>query len=342
MATADVTVLGAGVFGLAVAYECARRGARARVIDPAGVAAGASGGVMGALAPHVPEQWNDKKAFQLRSLVMAESFWADVAAVGGHDPGYLRSGRLQPLADDAAVDLARQRVQTAAELWQGQADWTVLPAGGSDWEPRSPSGWLVRDTLSARIQPRGATLALAAAVRALGGEIVTEGAEQGAVVEATGWRGLAASGAGNGVKGQAAVLGHDAAPLPQIYGDGLYVVPHANGTVAIGSTSERDWTDEHATDDQLEVLIARARQALPQLAGAPVIARWAGIRPRALSRGPLLGPWGATPGRFVANGGFMIGFGVAPLVGQVMADLVLEGRNSIPAAFWSGEAGSEQ
>ena len=45
---------------------------------------------------------------------------------------------------------------------------------------------------------------------------------------------------------------------------------------------------------------------------------------------PLLGPWPGRKGHFIANGGFKIGFGVAPLVAQVMADLVLEGRNRIP------------
>ncbi|MDP5364989.1 MAG: FAD-dependent oxidoreductase, partial [Paracoccaceae bacterium] len=67
MAMADVTVLGAGIFGLSVAWACVQRGARVRVIDPHGPGAGSSGGIVGALAPHVPEQWNDKKAFQFDS-----------------------------------------------------------------------------------------------------------------------------------------------------------------------------------------------------------------------------------------------------------------------------------
>jgi len=58
MATVDVTVRGAGVFGLSVAWACAKRGASVRVIDPYGVASGASGGIVGALAPialpHLP------------------------------------------------------------------------------------------------------------------------------------------------------------------------------------------------------------------------------------------------------------------------------------------------
>ncbi|HIF77741.1 MAG TPA: FAD-binding oxidoreductase, partial [Sulfitobacter sp.] len=61
----DVTVRGAGIFGLSVAWACALRGASVQVVDPAGPAAGASGGIVGALAPHVPENWNAKKAFQL-------------------------------------------------------------------------------------------------------------------------------------------------------------------------------------------------------------------------------------------------------------------------------------
>ena len=67
----DITVLGAGIFGLSVAWACQSRGAAVRVVDPAGVAAGASGGIVGALAPHVPERWNAKKAFQLESLLAA-------------------------------------------------------------------------------------------------------------------------------------------------------------------------------------------------------------------------------------------------------------------------------
>lgn len=68
----DITVRGAGVLGLSIAWACVLRGARVQVVDPFGPAAGSSGGLVGALAPHVPENWNPKKAFQLESLLMAE------------------------------------------------------------------------------------------------------------------------------------------------------------------------------------------------------------------------------------------------------------------------------
>lgn len=340
MARVDVTVRGAGVFGLSTAWACVQRGARVRVVDPFGPGAGASGGIVGALAPHVPENWNEKKGFQRDSLLMADAFWRAVETAGGASPGYARTGRLQPIADEAALALARARAEGAAELWQGQAVWEVIRAGDAGgFAPVSPAGWLIRDTLSARLHPRRACEALVAALRAGGAEIAPEALDEGAVVWATGWRGLhdlsEALGrkVGDGVKGQAALLRFDARTAPQLFVDGLHVVPHGDGTVAIGSTSERDFGAPDAVDAQCDALVARARAAVPALEEADVVARWAGVRPRARSRAPLLGGWPGRPGHFVANGGFKIGFGMAPKVAQVMADLVLERQDAIPDGF---------
>ena len=339
MATVDVTVYGAGIFGLSVAFACAKRGAITRVIDPNGVAGGASGGIVGALAPHVPENWNAKKQFQLDSLLMARDFWPDIEARTGLPTGYSRSGRLQPLADGAAVALARQRAMSATELWKDQAQWNVVAATASGWEPPSDTGLLVKDTLSALIHPRFATQALARAVQNLKGEICTEAEAEGQVVWATGWAGLAEMSKdaphqiGNGVKGQAALLDFDASGAPQLFADTLHIIPHRGGTVAVGSTSEREFDDPDATDDALEDVIARAKAAMPILSDAPVIERWAGVRPRSRSRAPMLGEHPQRKGEFVANGGFKIGFGMAPKVGEVMADLVLENRVTYPDDF---------
>jgi glycine oxidase len=65
MARPELTVRGGGIFGLSIAWEAASRGARVRLIETASIGAGSSGGIVGALAPHTPEQWNEKKAFQL-------------------------------------------------------------------------------------------------------------------------------------------------------------------------------------------------------------------------------------------------------------------------------------
>ena len=336
----DITVMGAGAFGLSVAWEVACRGARVQVIDPGGPGAGASGGLVGALAPHAPEGWTQAKGLQLHALGMAQDWWAGVQAAGGADPGYARSGRVQPLADDRAVAQAQARAAGAETLWQGQATWTVRAA--QDGDPVSASGLVAHDTLTARLHPRMALAALVAAIRARGGIVTREGAAQGQVVWATGAAGLrelsAAFGReiGRGEKGQALALRHAAPDAPQIYAPGLHIVPHADGTVAIGSTSERAYDRPDTTDAQLDALHARALAVWPVLKEAPVIARWAGERPRAASRQPLVGPWPGRPGHFIANGGFKTGFAMAPLVARLLADLILTGQDALPRDWLPG------
>ena len=333
---ADLTVRGAGVFGLSIAWVAMQRGARVCVVDPFGPGAGASGGLVGALQPHTPDPWNEKKQFQLESLLMAKEFWAGVEAASGLSTGYGQVGRIVPLASEREVDLARARAEHARDRWGPGLIWEVVERGDM---PPSPTGLYLHDTLSAILNPRLAGASLAGAIREGGGRIVTEANETTPTIWATGWRGLLDLSTqfdrpiGNGVKGQAALLANDAAGQPQIYAEGLHLIPHLNGTFAIGSTSEREFDAPDTTDAQLDDLIARARRMVPALADAPVLDRWAGVRPRAKSRAPLFGPWPGRAGHFIANGGFKIGFGMAPKVAEVMVDLVLEGRDAIPAEF---------
>ncbi len=343
MAMADVTIFGAGISGLTLAWTCVQRGAKVQIWDKRAPGAGASGGLVGALAPHVPEQWIPKKAFQLESLLMAEPFWAEIGATAGKDPGYSRSGRLQAIADGAGLLLARSRHENAKVLWEGQARWDVIRAEqAGSWAPRSESGWLVHDTLTARLNPRFACAALVAAIKAEGGCILTGDTPpepEGKIVYATGYEGLLkfsevlGQEVGNGVKGQGALLKYDAGNGPQIFANGVHVVPHSNGTVAVGSTSERYFDNPNEVDEQLEAVIEKAMQAVPVLRGAEVVDRWAGVRPRAKTRAPMIG---AVPGAqdvFISNGGFKIGFGMAPKVSTIMADLILDGIDTIPDDF---------
>lgn len=338
MASYDVTVRGAGIFGLCVAWSCLERGARVQVIDPAGVASGASGGLVGALVPHTPENWNEKKEFQFLSLLMARAFWPEIERISGLASGYARAGRLQPLADNRAQALALRREAGAAEHWRGQAAWNITDSA-DEWAPVRPTGSYIHDTLSAHINPHLAMQALAEVIERKGGAVCEGGRDEGAVVWATGVTGLAelsdalGQPIGGAVKGQAALLALDHGGKPQIFADALHVMPHLDGTVAVGSTSERTFDSATETDALLDDVVARARAAVPALGDAPVIKRWAGLRPRARSRAPILGAFPGRTGHFIANGGFKIGFGMAPLVGEVIAKLALEGKDAIPAGF---------
>ena len=92
MTGVDVEVRGGGVFGLAIAWACAGKGASVRVVEKRTVGGGASGGPVGALAPHSPDNWNPKKAFQLESLLMSRDWWANAAETGGIDPWIRQDG----------------------------------------------------------------------------------------------------------------------------------------------------------------------------------------------------------------------------------------------------------
>lgn len=344
----EVTIVGAGIFGLACAWELARRGARVRVLEAARLGAGSSGGTVGALAPHAPENWNAKKQMQLDALVGAESWWAAIRAAGGVDPGYARTGRVQPAAP-AQEPMLRARIAAAAQNWPegfGMALTETPPPGAI--RPDSPGGLYLTDTLTARLSPRAGCRALAAAIAAAGGEVIEGCGPQhpddlsGPVIWATGAAGLEMLSAdlgrpvGSGVKGQSALLAVSAPLAPQVFAAGIHIVPHGDGTVAIGSTSERDFSAPATTDHQLDALIAAAQSICPDLIGAAVIDRWAGVRPRATSRAPLIGRWPGRPGHLIANGGFKIGFGMAPAIAAMLADLVLNIDDRIPPAFRLG------
>jgi glycine/D-amino acid oxidase-like deaminating enzyme len=117
---------------------------------------------------------------------------------------------------------------------------------------------------------------------------------------------------GQPVKGQAALLKADIDPaLPTIFLDGLYVIAHEGGHAAIGSTSENRFDDPSSTDAQLDVLIEAARGIVPTLRDAPVVERWAGLRPKAIDRDPMIGRHPDHRRLIALTGGFKVSFGLA-------------------------------
>ncbi len=340
----DLIIIGGGIVGLWSAYFAAKRGLKTVLVEEHGIAAGASGGLLGALMPHTPDRWNAKKQFQFEALTQLPSLVEELESLTGQQVGYRRVGRIAPLLKEHHIKDVTERTTGAQEFWQsatGNFAMQHMEAGPAENWPAAaamPFGVAV-DNLSARLAPRKLIMALAGALHGsidmrfgtraafLGDQQVTLG--DGSVLH--GDKILVSAGlasfdmlrpyaptiAGRGVKGQAAVLGTNLDPnLPIIYSDGVYLIVHDDGTTAIGSTSEKEFSAGRETDHLLDEVIEKARALSPLIKDAPVIERWAGVRPQAQGRDPLVGALPEKEWLYVATGGFKISFGIAHLMAQ--------------------------
>jgi glycine oxidase len=342
--SAALLIVGGGIMGLWAAVHAERQGIDTLLVDSGLLGHGASGGVLGALMPYMPDRWDNKKQFQLEALVLLESDIAVLAAETGRSAGYRRSGRLIPLPKPHLRKIALGHSRDADANWceaGKQFHWNVIDDPGTGWiDPACGESGFVHDTLAARVAPRGLIGVLSAFLRHARHVRILEGV---AVEDIDPQRGIAVTQAGDiafghcllaaghaafplldgltadlhkplgqPVKGQAALLKVDIDPdLPVIFRDGLYIVPHEGGHVAIGSTSENQFAEPLSTDAQLDTLLASVREMVPMLAQAEVIERWAGLRPKAIDRDPMVGRHPDHPSLIALTGGFKITFGLA-------------------------------
>jgi len=362
-------IVGGGVMGLWAAVKAGRLGIETLLVEAERAGSGASGGLLGALMPHMPDRWSDKKQFQFDALVALEEEIATLEAGTGLSAGYRRSGRIIPLPKPHLRAIAERHEKDALENWVSgdrRFSWHV---GDSP----SVTGWVddaageagfVFDTLAARVSPRAMIALLAATLGRAQHVRMAEGVAV-ASLEADAGRAVLSSGdeisfghvivanghgsfplirdalglqagvsLGQAVKGQAALL--DAAAdlaMPVVFLNGLYIVPHEDGTVAIGSTSEDCFFDPFSTDEKLEKLLAEASAIVPSLAGAPVLERWAGLRPKAVGRDPMVGSIPGRPRLVALSGGFKVSFGLAHFLAEAALQVVCGRTPVLPAGF---------
>jgi glycine oxidase len=367
--SADLVVVGGGIAGLWTTLKALRAGLSVILIEKTGVGAGASGGFMGALMPHMPERWDGKKQFQFDALCALEAEAARLESETGLPVHYRRVGRLTPLSAERQRDQAAARIEAAKPVWDDRFA-VSLPAADSfaGWlDPTRATCGVVFDDLSARISPLHLLASLEVAIGAqpksgfIPGEVTTidpagktahlaDGGTVlfGAIVIANGLgafplieslTGAPAGSLGNPVKGQAALFEVDRLPdhpdrLPVLFDNGVYVIAHGDGTVAVGATSETAFDDPNGTDEQLDAVIAKAGALSPAMAGARLVRRWAGLRPRPAGRDPMLGQIPGNPDVYAVAGGYKITFGIAHhMAHAVVARITGIGGPEIPPSF---------
>lgn len=367
-ASAELIILGGGIMGLWAAVKAERLGIETLLVEAGTFGQGASGGLLGALMPHMPDKWNDKKQFQFDALLSLEEEIAEIERVTGMACGYRRSGRLIPLPKPHLRTIAQRHSEDAKGSWHQQGrefHWHLMddPAIAGWPDASFCEAGLVHDTFAARVSPRGLVLALVACLRSarhvrlvegVAAERIDTGANRvmfengestafGRCIVAAGHHAFPLIEAisqplpkpiGQAVKGQAALLKADVDPaLPVIFLNGLYVVAHEGGYVAVGSTSEDMFDEPFSTDAKLDDLIARARVVVPALAGAEVVERWAGLRPKAIDRDPMVGPHPDHRQVIALTGGFKVSFGLAHRLADAALAAVTGSEMRIPGSF---------
>jgi glycine oxidase len=352
-------VVGGGIVGTAITYALARAGATVTLLERTRVAAGASGVAAGMLAPQVEAPFADpffELALRGRAshAPLAEQLFEET----GLDVEYRQTGILRVARTEAErADLERQwRWQAARGL---AAEWVAsaelgerepLLAGvagrllaGALWLPdeaqvRSPR--LVQG-LAMAAAARGARLIEGCWVTALeqrGGRVVGVRTSTGqidaeVVVLAAGvWSAELGRSVGldlplQPVKGQVlSVRGLGRMPRQVLWCGEAYLVPRPDGEIVLGATEEEGNFDARPTLAGLHRLTEAALEVVPAVGGYTIEGMWAGLRPAAPDRRPIVGWAPDVEGLMIATAHYRNGVLLGPLTGQVVARAIAAGQ----------------
>jgi len=343
----DAVVVGAGIIGLAVGRELARRGARTVILDERTTGSGATQASAGVLAPYIEApDGGALHELTVRSLLLYDRFIEEVRQDSAVPVEYRRTGTLEVAGCAAAAERltvlgASLRLAGVDAVWVDGAEAVRL-------EPAlaRPEGALLLEThgyvrvaqLVAAL--RGAALQHGATVfehrKVVGiapraeGFVVTAGDETHTsttvVVAAGSWSELVAGGPPvTPVRGQLLQLHWKGPPVTRVlWSDSCYVVPWLDGTVLVGATVEHAGFDQRTTLAGVRGLADAACHLMPSATDATFVGARAGLRPSTADGVPLIGRSARHPGLVYATGHYRNGVLLAPLTATLIADLVID------------------
>lgn len=346
---ADVIIIGGGIIGCAIAYNLAKRDVKPLVIDKATrVGTEASWAGAGILTSHAST--NEPYPTLCRaSLARYPTLAEELRAETQIDIEFIRSGTLSVFFNqtEAAglIGLADRRVKRgfSAEVLTAKEAWQLAPAlaksiAGAVLFPEDAH---VRNPRMVKALAKGAAKLGA---RFLLGNPVTNFVKEDEhvigvivngetlyadtfVIAAGCWAGTLIDQLGvpiqvEPVRGQIVLVETMPPPFQHIIdGLGIYIVPRADGRILLGATVEYVGYDKTATVDGAKQMIDAGVAIAPQLANAAFVQTWAGLRPY-VKKGPILGYLPGYDNVALATGHFKNGILLAPITGQLIAELL--------------------
>jgi glycine oxidase len=353
----DAIVIGGGIIGCSIAWRLAQSGRRVALLERGhvgGEASSAAGGIFVPTAspetpPHLLEFWKTSNA-------LYPAFAEEVRETTGQAFEFRVCGRLNVAVTDDEVAWLRQFFE-----WQEPAGIRAEWLSGADALAAEPA--LAPDVAAGVFFPDHGlvdnarfTVALGWAVRRAGGDVFENRQVTGLVVEgnrvtgvetpvgrvsapvvvncAGSWAGTIDPRANQPIrpaKGQMLAVASPAVPLRRpVQGPGASCVPRADGRTLIGATVHDVGFDKDVIANDIFGLFDGMARIVPALRQAPFLEAWAGLRPIAPDRQPIVGPDGDIGGLFWATGHFSMGILCAPATARALTDLIETGKSSIP------------
>lgn len=350
-------VVGAGVNGLAIAWQLAKRGCEVDVYDRGPVGRGATWASAGMLAAGAEAEPGESAVTDLgrRAQAVWPEFAAEVEADSGIDPelrtdGLLIAATTRDEAEKLRHDQEFLQSQGVAAEWLSGAEARrrepYLRAGltGALY---SPNDWQANNRrlvegLAEAARRAGVRIHEYSTVDALrhDGRRVTGLTVDGAAVDAEAV--VLAAGAWSRqiagvpevveapirpIKGQMLALAMDPeAPLLShvLWAPKVYLVPRRDGTLLIGATVEEKGFDDQLTAGGVFALLEAAWRAIPAIEELAIREMWVGHRPGSRDDAPVLGAT-AVDGLYLANGHHRNGILLAPVTAKAVAAEILTG-----------------
>ncbi len=355
-----VAVLGAGLVGSAAALELGRRGIPTVLIDKDAAGSAASGVNYGGV------RRQGRPIEQLPLAQRAHEIWGRLASVIGIDGEYVRSGHLKlarTQADLAKLVAYRDRVSPHGlqlEILDRKALRSRFP-----WIEGAEGGSYCAD--DGHANPRLVAPAFARAAVRAGAYLreycpieKIERTDRGFVLSSSNdvtvrsefllncagaWAGSIAEQFGEPVPLQSIypnMLVTEPLPLFMtasigIEGGGIYGRQVARGNCVLGGGRGFATDADHARPGpgSTLALMREAAKLFPVLRNAAVIRTWSGVEGDLPGGNPIIGPSATTQNLLHGFGFCGAGFQLAPAVGAVLADLVVDGFTRTPIAPFS-------
>ena len=331
----NITVVGAGVVGCAVAYELASRGARVQLLDPRGPGGGATHASAGILAPLIEGHSTALLRLGTCSVALWDDFIRRIQRESGQTIEYARTGTLHVALNDAQ---AGELSNVVSGFRSADVPHTVLDGrAAAKLEPgltdRATMALLVPDHGYVGPIPLIDALVRAAAARGVSmvqsrATNIDEIRADAVVIAAGSWSSeIVKTPFVKPIRGQLLALSMNPRPATRVvWGTDCYIVPWSDGTVLVGATVEDVGFDERTTTAGIRGLMNAAVDLLPGLEHAQFREARAGLRPKTGDELPAIGRSSTMPHVFYATGHYRNGVLLAPLTATLIADLVLDGR----------------